>query len=86
MKLPNPYKCDECGALKQDVNHWWLLLLGYRLFPNWPPILDSSFLLIRWDVDIADRDGVVHLCSQKCAIARLDKWMSEKAQIPTEAT
>jgi hypothetical protein len=24
MKLTAPYKCDYCGTLKGETNHWWL--------------------------------------------------------------
>src|SRR5690348_9132494 len=25
MKVPSPYKCDECNLVKQETNHWYLL-------------------------------------------------------------
>jgi hypothetical protein len=83
MKISSPYKCDVCGSLKKVTNHWWLLIApcdcgsvsgagGY------------GFLLIPWDDTMSGLDECIHLCSQKCAIARLDKWMSEQALLTTD--
>ena len=77
MKIVSPYKCDECGAAKQEVNHWWMLY-------SFGILAEKSMTICCWSDKHAEDAGVLHICSQKCAIARLDKWMSEKALLTTE--
>jgi hypothetical protein len=87
MKISSPYKCDVCGSLKQTTNHWWLLIAPCDcsdLVQTPSECKRIGFLLIPWDNTISDLDECIHLCSQKCALARLDKWMSEKALLTAE--
>jgi hypothetical protein len=63
VRVPHPYACDECGAPKRDVNHWWLLTyyLGGRI--NIAP----------WSDDHAAEEEVAHLCGTRCLFVRITK-------------
>ena len=69
MKLATPYKCDYCGKLKGESNHWWLKLPQ----PDHPV---PRFELFPWNEALNDAEGVEHICSQECASKALSKWMS----------
>lgn len=58
------YRCDECGKLKGEVNHWWMSSIG-----------TMSFYLQRWVDDHAT--NYTHFCSQECATKALAKFMQE---------
>lgn len=69
MKIPNPYKCDECGVQKQESNHWVLAfsLSGIGVHVVFQP----------WDDKDADEDGVLTLCGEGCAAKVLSKEISK---------
>lgn len=76
MKLPNPYKCDGCGTLKGEANRWWL-----QLNPVASQDLTVGFKLVTWENAEWDPDSDTvraHICSEKCAVAALSKWMEEQ--------
>jgi hypothetical protein len=56
MKLPNPYKCDECGVLKGESNHWWRARFSKGLFT-----------IRAWGSVTNETKGEFHLCSESCA-------------------
>ena len=64
MKLATPYKCDYCGKLKGEANHWWLRNTGA-----------SHFSLHRWDEDAVEDGAFEHICGQECATKAMAKWM-----------
>lgn len=71
MKI-QPYKCDSCGKLKGETNHWWLLRMG-----------TESVHLYVWATTVGEvtpdaGNWVKHICSQACAIHVVAKWMSER--------
>lgn len=67
MKLPSPYKCDYCGKLKGETNHWFLLWVGIRN-PQ------DAFWLLRWDDTKAAAEDHEHICGLECAGKALAKW------------
>lgn len=80
-RLPAPWKCDYCGALKGATNHWWMR-----------NTFAVGFLLVVWDDKCADleskdnkEDGdrnlrpiYEHICSESCANKALSQWMSRQ--------
>jgi len=66
MKRSSPYTCDYCGADKGATNHW-------RLRDK----TTDHFILMDWDDDLADQDGVEHICSESCASKALSRWMGQ---------
>jgi hypothetical protein len=66
MKQPAPYICDMCRQKKGETNHWWLYV------PS-----EESFILDKWQDDMADAPGTEHLCSQGCVVKRLSQRMQE---------
>ena len=62
------FKCDECPAIKKDVNGWFM----YRRAPG-------EFHIFQWDIAMESMahipTGIVpgHLCSESCAAKAMSK-------------
>jgi hypothetical protein len=76
------YKCDICGALKGETNHWWLrqvsdnsvyFLLSTRLADH-DAVVSAQPLDLRAPTD----DKVQHICSEQCATKALSQWMAAR--------
>jgi hypothetical protein len=61
------YKCDECGVLKNKVNHWWVV--------THVPGLDGSISITPMPPDLPD--GRITVCGRECAQKALERWMAE---------
>jgi hypothetical protein len=59
----SPFKCNYCGKLKEQSNHWWLR-----------PIT-PSFILEPWEDRNAAKPDIENICSETCAVKALSKWM-----------
>lgn len=58
-------KCDGCGAIKRQANHWFRIArvpTGYCLH------------LYRYEEDIAGED----YCSESCLLTAVSRWASQK--------
>jgi hypothetical protein len=73
VRLPTPYKCDYCGKLKGEANHWWLRDLGRQFFA-----------LFKWEDQGAAADRMEHICGQACAGKALDRWMNPDLDVPKQ--
>lgn len=64
-------KCDICGTLKKETNHWfsaWVDSNGaFRLFQN------------------ADAEFLADICGQQCAIAALNNYLQTGQILPVKA-
>jgi hypothetical protein len=58
------YKCDECGRVKQETNHWFCV--------SAPAAMEGSLVLSRFHPGGPKES--LHLCSQECLVARVSKW------------
>ena len=65
------YTC-ECGRRKGEANRW---LLGVRTLHSWPDenepaaTFHAPVIALRpWDATMADAPGVIHHCSDQCAL------------------
>lgn len=65
MKLPNPFKCDYCGALKGAGNGWWMRQAG------------GEFYAFPWDEGLADGPLIEHICSEACLHKALSLWAQD---------
>ncbi len=67
MSKYTTYKCDECGVLKQETNHWWVVATspdahgGLSISPM-PPDLPA---------------GEITVCGRACAQKAVERWMAE---------
>ncbi len=56
------FRCagPNCGQLKGDANHWWLM---------WPSKEGELAVLsiCAWDEELARRDAAVCVCGEQCA-------------------
>jgi hypothetical protein len=67
MQFPT-YKCDGCGRVKQDSNHWWqfVRLPGPRI------------VVFAWDCPVRDENAkVLHLCGEGCVMKAVTTAMQE---------
>jgi len=60
------YKCDGCGAIKGEANHWWLA-----------SNLSGSLAIAPWDGGWAV-DRAQHYCGAACVHKALDAFMGAK--------
>jgi hypothetical protein len=59
------YRCDVCGKLKQEANHWYLAHANA-----------ARFVIHRWDLEL-NYDPKLHLCGMECAQKAMAKAMQE---------
>lgn len=83
MKIPYPYKCDYCGKLKEESNHWFLrpaavVLLQMVEGQQGRPSKEYTFTLLCWDSSYIDKLGIEHICSEQCATKALSQWMASQ--------
>lgn len=66
MKIEQ-YRCDVCGIMKKETNHWFLFLEK-----------DKEMLqIMSWDeyrLRVSLELG--HLCGRACAQKKLEEWMT----------
>lgn len=57
------YRCagPNCGLLKKASDRWWLMWTSAVNF-NQPVLYLSA-----WDQEIANREGTLHVCGERCA-------------------
>lgn len=75
------YKCDYCGELKKESNHWWLVSLWSH---------PRSFSVQSFETASRDQltggfgaDEVFHLCGSACVTAKVNAFIS--APLTTES-
>ena len=61
------YKCDECGRVKQESNHWFCISYQSDMGGCLGHMMLSKFYT-------AVSTPLVHICSQECLVARVSKW------------
>lgn len=74
MAAVTTYKCDVCGVLKQEANHW------FRAFLRKSGSEGLSFILILWEGRYPATIGQpadMHLCGLQCATKAMHKAMEE---------
>ena len=63
------YKCDVCGQIKGENNHWFRIAAGA-----------SGLELSAWATSPAAASAV-DLCSDQCVIKTVQKWLGERNEI-----
>lgn len=60
-------KCDECGALRTVVNHWWCVV-GSNTAPTFTTFefAEKTFQPFDWRLDY---------CSHKCVGSAFHRWL-----------
>ena len=71
MSRPTSIVCDECGAQKKEINHWWVLCHGQSTVRIWP------FAMAFETTHESEKSGesVKDLCSEQCVTRAIGKWM-----------
>ena len=75
MKDPAPWICDAIGCVKRKgpTNKWWLV---YQIISD---ELDGITIQI-WNDARANSDGVLHACSESCALKLASDWLARAYQ------
>ena len=74
MKIET-FKCDGCGALKAELNHW------FELCPPDAKVSRDSITILPWpDKPI---NNAMHLCSDACVIKAVQQWLSAQKAAAT---
>ncbi len=62
------YKCNECPAIKDEGNHWFLIFIV------------SGVIQVhrRWNEEAAKGDGAIHLCGDACVIKFVSRSLGTK--------
>ena len=63
------YKCDVCGALKKEANHWFIATTGMVGY--------ARFIIVPWGGSLpGSADDFLHLCGMGCAIKAMQSEMT----------
>ena len=65
----NTYKCDVCGALKKEANHWFMAGTGM--------IGDARFIVVPWGGSLPG-GATLHLCGIGCATKAMQSKMTRE--------
>src|SRR5262249_12288070 len=72
MSKVTGFRCDSCGALKGETNHWWIIE---------PPISQVWSLSIEpWEDTAAHKAGFEHYCGAACVQKRVALFLSETVE------
>ena len=73
MSQFDAYKCDECGAIKGDVNHWWQFVR----------VPGPRIVIFGWDCPVRDENAaalVKHLCGIECVMKTVSRELKQEKQ------
>lgn len=76
MSEVSTFRCDECGKLKEEANHWYKALVFGP-----PPATSNRFMVALWDspyLEFAiEGKRILHLCGMGCAVKAMTKAMEQ---------
>lgn len=67
------FKCDVCGKVKGEANHWWKLAFMDEGRPH---------LVLLPMADKYEPTGSIHLCGESCVQRKVSEFMSGLPRIP----
>lgn len=73
MAKVDSYQCDQCGRLKGEVNHWWIVTITQG--STYPGV----FLVTPMGSRQAG-EGALALCGFECVTRRLSDFMTKCAE------
>lgn len=70
-------ECDcGCGAVKRDVNHWWIIGTASAMAR---PGMQNGFFVSAWDEHLLEApEGLRFAAGQQCVHRMLDQWMMDQ--------
>lgn len=74
-------KCNVCGAIKQEANHWFYA----ETQPDSPDEVNAFITIHPWDYP-AEEPGKIHLCGRACVIAKVSEFMGGKPEASNAQT
>lgn len=77
MAVIENIKCDKCGRIKEETNHW---LASYSAFVE----SEIRFMPIA-TIETANLSNYAHFCSQDCAIKTFQQWLEENLETKSES-
>jgi hypothetical protein len=76
MEIPNQIKCDNCGAVKGETNHW---ISCITIPPAEKAPGEDGIAFGPLEATITDpRLKIEHLCGEACATKRLSQWLTAR--------
>jgi len=83
-RVPQPYRCDQCGKLREnDVNRWWMLFARYPVSPESGDV--HWFRMEPWTARRAKVHSAVHACGEDCALKLVQRWLQAFSFAPPSA-
>jgi hypothetical protein len=68
IKHNNSPECTICGAIKREVNHWWLIVIG---------CMGDEIHFVAWSAALEPvADGCA--CGEACAHKALARWFETR--------
>ena len=78
MPLISVYKCDECGSLKQESNHWFAL---FRTRWNGQTHDTEILSVVALEVYKSGTTGdVLTICGRECVQKVVERYMAESVK------
>lgn len=74
MAKVDTFKCDGCGNIKGDLNHWF----KFRSYPSEGN--GAEFIVNDWNSQGTDYPNTLHLCSDACVIKTVQGWLSAQKE------
>ena len=66
------HECAICGALKREVNHWWLVFVT-RVLSSVGAYAELS--VTQWRADLAADKNKRPACGTNCAQKLVERWL-----------
>lgn len=70
------FRCDVCGALKKESNHWWAAWRNWSTNTFYVQPFESA---LHGQLNIACGENEFHLCGQSCVNSKLSEFMDAGA-------
>jgi hypothetical protein len=76
------YRCagPNCGVQKGSADRWWLMWTSFGEYNR--PLL----YLCSWDEEIAQKEGTLHVCGERCAQRLQSQFMGNVRENPLKRT
>lgn len=66
------FRCDECGKLKEEANHWYRAIRWMRSIEGKPE--EPAFTIVTWGQKLeCPGERQLHLCGMNCAVKAMTK-------------
>ena len=77
MSIVQSYKCDVCGTIKKEANHWFVAVA-----------VPQGVHIYTWNAPGAgyDQENVAHLCGMQCTTRFMMRALAEESPASSESS